>query len=329
MSRVDAADPVRAVAQAVLYEGYLLWPYRRSAPKNRQRWTFGGVFPRGWSEAGHPDDAWRIRTECLLEGDGDTTVTVTVRFLQIVERTLRDAAGRSVDRLTVEGEEYVAWQEATEREIALEPLPVDGGGGRAEIEIPASSEQDAPIVRSWQRLSGSVTVAAEAAAERAWRLRVAIENTTPYKDAGERAAAQIHSFASTHTVLRASGGAFVSLADPPERLARQAASCVNVGAWPVLVGESGARDTMLAAPIILPDYPQVAPESPGDLFDATEIDRLLILNTLSLTPEEQREMRASDPRAREILERCTSLGREELMRLHQGAIRELRVLREP
>jgi hypothetical protein len=86
---------------------------------------------------------------------------------------------------------------------------------------------------------------------------------------------------------------------------------------------------MLAAPIILPDYPQVAPESPAEMFDATEIDRLLILNTLSLTPEEQREMRASDPRAREILERCTTLSREELMRLHQGAIRELRVLREP
>jgi hypothetical protein len=326
---MNPADPVRAVAQAVLYEGYLLWPYRRSAPKNRQRWTFGGVFPRGWSEAGHPDDAWRIRTECLLEGDRDTTIAVTVRFLQIVERTLRDAVGRSVDRLTVDGEEYVAWQEATEREVALEPASVDGGGARAEIEIPAGSEQHGPIVRSWQRLSGGVSVATEPVGERAWRLRVEIENTSAGDGARERAEAQRHSFASTHTLLHASGGTFVSLVDPPGRLAPQAAACVNQGAWPVLVGEPGARDTMLAAPIILPDYPQVAPESPGEMFDATEIDRLLILNTLSLTPAEQREMRASDPRAREILERCTTLSREELMRLHQGAIRELRVLREP
>jgi hypothetical protein len=326
---MSATDRVRAIAQAVLYEGYLLWPYRRSAPKNRQRWTFGGVFPRGWSESGHPDDAWRIRTECLLEGDGDATVEVTVRFLQIVERTLRDTEGRSVDRLTVDGEEYLAWQEATEREVALEPLSVDCGAARAEIEIPASAEQDGPIVRSWQRLSGSVSVTTEPVGERAWRLRVEIENTSPYDGAGERALAQIHSFASTHTLLRAHGGHFVSLADPPGHLSEHARACVNQGAWPVLVGEPGARDAALAAPIILPDYPQVAPESPGDLFDATEIDRLLILNTLSLTPEEQREMRASDPRAREILERCTTLSREELTRLHQGAIRELRVLREP
>jgi hypothetical protein len=329
MSRVDAADPVRAVARAVLYEGYLLWPYRRSAPKNQQRWTFGGVFPRAWSEAGHADDAWRIRTECLLEGDGDATVEVTVRFLQIVERTLRDAQGRSVDRLTVGGEEYLAWQEATEREVVIDPAPLDGLAARAEIEIPGGSEQDGPIVRSWQRLSGSVSVASEPVARHAWRLRVEIENTTARDGAGERAAAQIHSFASTHMLLHTPAGAFVSLVDPPEPLAPHAAACVNEGAWPVLVGEVGARDTMLAAPIILPDYPQVAPESPGDLFDATEIDRLLILNTLSLTPEEQREMRASDPRAREILERCTTLSREDLMRLHQGAIRELRTLREP
>jgi hypothetical protein len=329
MSRLDAADPVRAVAQAVLYEGYLLWPYRRSAPKNRQRWTFGGVFPRGWSQAGHPDDAWRIRTECLLEGGRDTSVEVTVRFLQIVERTLRDAAGRSVDRLTVDGEEYLAWQEATEREVAFDPAALDRLDARAEIEIPAGSERDGPIVRAWQRLSGSVSVAAEPVAARAWRLRVEIENTTAYDATGERAAAQRHSFASTHTLLRAHRGAFVSLVDPPAHLAPHAAACVNQGAWPVLVGEPGARDTVLSAPIILPDYPQVAPESPGEMFDATEIDRLLILNTLSLTPEEQREMRASDPRAREILKRCMALGREDLMRLHQGAIRELRTLREP
>jgi hypothetical protein len=326
---VSVSDPVRAVAQAVLYEGYLLWPYRRSAPKNQQRWTFGGVFPRGWSEAGHPDDGWRTRTECLLEGDRGTTVEATVRFLQIVERTLRDDQGRSVDRLTVDGEEYLAWQEATEREVVLDAAPVDGLAAHAMIDIPAGSEQDGPIVRSWQGLRGSVSVTAEPVEEHAWRLRVEIENTSAYGGARERADAQRHSFASTHTLLRSPDGAFVSLVDPPEHLARHTAACINQGTWPVLVGEPGARDTMLSAPIILPDHPQVAPESPGDLFDATEIDRLLILNTLSLTPEEQHEMRASDPRAREILERCTALGREELLRLHQGAIRELRTLREP
>ena len=83
----------------------------------------------------------------------------------------------------------------------------------------------------------------------------------------------------------------------------------------------GDRSTMLSAPIILEDHPRIAPESPGDLFDGGEIDQLLILNILSLSEAEQREMRDSDPRAREILERCAALGPEDLMRLH-GAIRE-------
>jgi hypothetical protein len=94
----------------------------------------------------------------------------------------------------------------------------------------------------------------------------------------------------------------------------------------VLVGEPGERHTMLSSPIILDEYPRVAPESPGDLFDGGEIDQLLTLNILSLTDEEKAEMRASDPRAREILDRTEALTEQELMRLH-GAIRDLRVVR--
>jgi hypothetical protein len=84
---------------------------------------------------------------------------------------------------------------------------------------------------------------------------------------------------------------------------------------------------LLSSPIILYDYPQIAPESPGDLFDGGEIDQLLVLNILSLTDEEKEEMHASDPRTREILERTESLSPEELMNLH-GAVREFRMLRE-
>jgi hypothetical protein len=84
----------------------------------------------------------------------------------------------------------------------------------------------------------------------------------------------------------------------------------------VLVGEPGERHTMLSSAIILEEYPRVAAESPGDLFDGAEIDQLLTLNILGLTDEEKAEMRATDPRAREILERTESLTQEELMRLH-------------
>ncbi|HVH05821.1 MAG TPA: hypothetical protein VNE71_07475, partial [Myxococcota bacterium] len=80
---------------------------------------------------------------------------------------------------------------------------------------------------------------------------------------------------------------------------------------------------LLAAPIILSDHPEVAPESPGDLFDATEIDEILSLRTMTLTEAEKREARATDPRAAAIIDRCDHLSPELLDRLH-GAVRSLR-----
>ena len=274
-------DPVRAIADAVLYEGYLLWPYRRTALKNQRRWTFGGVYPPAHS-ARHPDDAWRMRTECLLEADGAPRVDVRVRFLHVVARQLF-AGGRPVDELVVDGERHVTWDEAVEREVLLQgpgcvPISIDAG----RVEEPLG---DGSMVHSWEALR--------------------------------------RTFCSTHTVLRTRTGAFVSQTDPPERLRAAANACRNEGTWPVLV--DGDR-TVLSSPIILEDHPRVAPESPGDLFDGGEIDQLLVLNILSLTDEEKAEMRATDPRAREILERTEALTEDELMRLH-GTIRELGMTR--
>jgi len=114
-------------------------------------------------------------------------------------------------------------------------------------------------------------------------------------------------------VLRAPRGSFVSLTDPPEALRHAAEACRNEGTWPVLVED---HHTLLSSPIMLEDFPRVAPESPGDLFDGGEIDELLILNVLALTDAEKAEMRETDPRAREILERCEALSEEQLLRLH-------------
>jgi hydrogenase maturation protease len=121
---------------------------------------------------------------------------------------------------------------------------------------------------------------------------------------------------STHTVLRATAGDFVSLADAPPELAAAAAGCVNLGTWPVLAGEPGARDTVLSSPIIMEDHPRVAEESPGDLFDATEIDEILTLRVLTLTEDEKAELRRTDELGRRPLERCESLAGDELLRLH-------------
>jgi hypothetical protein len=322
-------DPVRAIADAVLYEGYILWPYRRSALKNRQRWTFGGVYPRGHSE-GREDDPWTMRTQCLLEVDGEPDLDVRVRFLHVVRRQLLDAAGEPVDELTVDGERHLSWEEAVEREVAARGLEQ-----HVAIEVPEGSEVEelrdgagvrrGAIARSWRALAGSLDVSAERLRPGLLALTVTIANTSPWPG-GPREAALEHTFCSTHTILRAPGGAFASLTDPPAELRDAAQACRNEATWPVLVGEPGRRDTLLSSPIILEDHPRIAPESPGDLFDGGEIDQLLALNILSLTDEEKAEMRASDPRAREILDRTEALSNEELMALH-GAVRDFSEVR--
>jgi hydrogenase maturation protease len=130
----------------------------------------------------------------------------------------------------------------------------------------------------------------------------------------------LRSLASTHTVLGTRGGEFVSLLDPPEVLRPLAAECRNVGTWPVLVGVEGQRDTMLSSPIILYDYPRIAPESPGDSFDGTEIDELLTLCIQALTPDEKRHMSGLDGQSRALLHRSEALTERQRARLH-GAVR--------
>lgn len=339
MGAARTSDRIRRIADAILYEGYILWPYSRSAAKNQRRWTFGGVYPAEHS-AGREDDPCETCTECLVEAGPDTRVEVRVRFLHVVQRAVmeRTAGGlEPVDELTVGGTRHLAWDEAVEREVALPTLsPLELRSARAQpIEVAAGSESEelsgaagepaGAIVRSWRPLAGTVEVSARRLAAGPTRLTVRVRNTSPYRGR-DREEALRQTFVSTHAVLHATGGRFVSLTDPPESLRAEAEACENAGTWPVLVGEAGDRDTLLSSSIILPDYPEVAPESPGDLFDGAEIDGLLTLSILSLTDEEKREMRDSDPRAREILERTESLSEEEMLRLH-GAIREVQAVR--
>jgi hydrogenase maturation protease len=310
-------DIVRRIADAVLYEGYLLWPYSKSALKNQQRFTFGGIYPPDW------EDRSSLQVQALLEGDADTEVEVRVRFLHVVQRQVLELAPapappRPVDELEVDGERWISWEEAVERELAPGLIRIPAGE-RLE-EIPGGA-----IRRSWRELAGAVTLTREPVSRGLWRVTVRATNTIPWRG-GTREQALRQTLCSTHAVLRARGGAWVSMTDPPEALRAETGACECSGAWPVLVGEQGDRATMLAAPIILPDYPEIAPESPGDLFDSGEIDQMLVLNILAMSERERRDMRDSDPRAREILERTEGLTVEQIRRLN-GAVREFGLVR--
>jgi hypothetical protein len=354
-----AADDI---ARAVLYEGYLLYPYRPTAIKNRQRWTFGGVYPIGCASLGPA----QLHTQCLIEADTNTRIEVRVRLLQPMARTLgelvppllswprdREPPYRTVTELQCDGRRYYSWEESVERELTLPAVSIEqlcAGPPPLEFAYPASRTLE-PIAASDGRIcgliarcqaaiSGRVSVAIDQAAAGAWRLTLRIDNTTvlptalptappasanapPAAATFDRAAAQLAAFMSTHIILGAEHGAFVSLIDPPEHLAQAARSCVNQDAWPVLVGAEGARDTLLASPIILYDYPQIAAESPGDLYDGTEIDEILTLRILTMTAAEKQEMAATGERARALLARTESLSPEQLLQLH-GVMRSPR-----
>jgi hypothetical protein len=332
----------RKVADAVLYEGYLLYPYRASAAKNQARWQFGVLLPRRWSEDG-PSEPWSTQTECLLEPEDSTTVRVLVRFLHVQAKTvevvdLEAGTFNEVPALPVDGSELVAWDEAAEQEVTVEaPLarllegelvsPFERPGGRRvePVHTAAGKLAGRTVRRRWPVL-GSVRLSAERL-EGPYglvRLRLVVENASAWYRAGaDRSVALRHSLVAAHSLLGVDQGVFLSLLDPPEWAKPAAEACQNVNTWPVLIGEEGRRDAMLSSPIILYDHPTIAPESPGDLFDATEIDEILTLRTMALTEDEKREARATDERAAAIIDRVDNMPPELLERLH-GAVRYLR-----
>jgi hypothetical protein len=305
-------DEIGRLADAVLYEGHVLWPYRRSAIKNQQRWTFGGVYPDVYARSS--SDRSAVQVECLVEGSRPL-LDVEVRFLHVVHRQVtRGDALEPVDEL----DGHLTWDETTERTIELSDVR-PGEIQTAGVAIAAGRDLEpidgGALVRSWQQLDGHVVACVERLDERLHRVRVGLENDSEWAHV-DRDGAVRRSMLSAHAVLRARRGELVSTIEPPERLEAATAELRSDGLWPVLVGEDGERSTILAAPIILSDYARVAPESPGDFFDGGEIDQLLVLNILGLTDDEKRELRAGDPRARAMLERTEAMEPEELMRLN-------------
>ncbi len=327
-------EDVAAIANAVLYEGYLLYPYRRSAVKNQQRWTFGVVYPRAYSEARGGTEPWTMRTECLLEAEEGAAVDVSLRFLHLLDCRRAMPEDEPPDGRRAGPER---WEEGFEREVSVPGLAIAELAAepqRVAFAFPGGRLADEgtearDVAREHRPLAGAVTIAASRVGDGVYRLAVGIENTTDWPDTGteRRDAVLLRSLVSTHTILRVRHGAFVSLMDPPAALREVAQGCRNERTWPVLIGDDGERDAMLSSPIILYDYPRIAPESVGPLFDGTEIDEILTLRIMTLTDEEKEEMRQGDERAREVLERTEALAPEQLLKLH-GAIRGLRPVGE-
>jgi hypothetical protein len=324
----------------VLYEGYILYPYRPSV-KTQQRWTFGGIYPQAYSEAQQGNDPWSMQTQCLIRADENATVSVAVRFLHLTLRTAEaKSTGRAfhaVSSIEVGGRMFQTWQEAVERKIELGDITLgdllrqprrEAFNFPRKRSIELLKESDGHVVgrlvREQQAIDGIIEFSVERKSDSIFQMTARALNQTPLavREQNDRELAQLKSFASTHMVLTTRGGEFVSLTDPPQRLCDISSQCKNVGCWPVLVGEANSTDTLLASPIILSDYPEIAPESPGDLFDGCEIDEILTLRIMTLTDEEKRQAIAVDPLAADMMARTEALAREQLMNLH-GTVRNM------
>ncbi|HYC71930.1 MAG TPA: hypothetical protein VEB66_12030 [Opitutaceae bacterium] len=274
MEKTDT-DPAEAVAEAVMHEGLVLYPYRPSALKNRPGWNLGMLMPPEFCARAQNGERSDLHIECLAEHGPDARLTVKVHFLQLRE------AGEPVPRVVT----------------ALARL------GRPPEEAPFE----------FGAIRGGVRISAEPVADGTSKLTVIVSNRTPF--AGDsRDDALGGALLSCQALLSIQGGAFFSMTEAPADLIARAA-CRNVGGWPVLVGPEGARDRMLASPIILGDYPRIAPQSPAVMFDGTEIDELLSLRIQTLTPGEKAELRRH-PRTSALLDRIDSLAAGELAALH-------------
>jgi hypothetical protein len=320
-------DEVRQVADAVLYEGYILYPYRASAQKNHSRWQFGVLMPPGYAAA-DPSESSVMRSECVFEHRGQPGLEVTLRFLQ-VQRRRTEAGANDTGAAAV-------WDEAVEQEVTVTAQGLTEGAV-TRFTVPGGEETEitsgARVTRRRQPLTGTVSVHVTPLPGpwQAARLTVEVANESEMPGGGtrgdkpfllERDAALPAALVAAHLIATVSGGAFLSMTDPPEWARPQVEACRSTGCWPVLAGPEGSRQVMLAAPIILPDHPQVAKESPGELYDGTEIDEILTLRTLALSAEEKAEARATDPRAAALIDRVDAMDAPTLAQLH-GTIRSM------
>lgn len=341
-----SVNTVQAIVDAVLYEGYALYPYRAGSLKNRQRWTFGGLYPQHSDAVKVGAERASLQAQCLVRGGPETLVSARLGFLHPIDRqpanSRENGEFQPVPVLDVDTRRFVQWREAAERRIESGPHSLNelareerssgfefSGSRELEPLWTDSGAAAGALIRSWTSLCGTLSLRAEPVGDSLHRITArALNATTGPVEAlvpPDRADQALRVMLSAHLVLTLSGGSLVSAIDPPTDLLPAAQACQNIGCFPVLVGEHPQENVMLCSPIILHDYPQIAPQTAGDMFDSTEIDEILTLRILTMTDAEKREMAGLDERVARVLKRAESLTAAALARLH-GSWRRLRAV---
>ncbi len=322
-------DRARAIADAVLYEGYLLYPYRASSSKNQSRWQFGVVGPPGAATAGIGEDD-TMSAQVLVDAQEGTGLSIVVRFLQLqrrtAERRLEDGRFETVDELTAGSRSWVTWDEAVECELSFGPFDAAELVAPQTLPIVVSAGADVEdvdigrLLRTRRELRGDLVLAVEPD-DGLLRLVITVRNTGAGTADKDEAIAT--SMIGTHLIVEVTAGEFVSLLEPPDAAAAAVSRCRQHRCFPVLAGPTGARDLVLVSPIILYDHPEIAEQSEGALYDSCEIDEILTLRVMTMTDDEKAQARATDPLAAQIIDRCDSMSPEALLGLH-GVLRDPR-----
>ncbi|MEO6886923.1 MAG: hypothetical protein ABI232_11670 [Jatrophihabitantaceae bacterium] len=338
IERTERFAAGRPIADAVLFEGYMLYPYRADDRKNQVRWQFGVLAPPRLTDL-DPSEHTHLQTECLLEGQA-STVHVQVRLLHVQRRTVEQATGTGfvpVDCLDVGDATYLPWDEGAVHESVI-AFALDETAHCIDLHLPQSDEHEllhAPdgavlgrLVRRREPLHARVSLDVEPlpGPYGVRRLRLRLENLTAWSPVEpgvpDRPSALRHALVAAHLLLAVDSGAFISLLDPPEWAKGYVAECEQLRAFPVLAGPANTRRLVLASPIILYDHPQIAPESVSEFCDGLEMDEMLTLRTLTLSEQEKRLVRGSDPRGLVLVDQIDNLPPQMLDRLH-GAIRSM------
>jgi hypothetical protein len=323
-------DRARAVADAVLYEGYLLYPYRGTSSKNQSRWQFGVLGPPGAADTGLGEDD-TLAAQFVV--DGAQAITLVLRFLQLqhrrAEREFTHGEFEPVDELITSAGSWLTWDEAVECELSFGPLALDDEPWTLPVLADAATDIEfldgGRLVRQRQEVLGVLAVTSEPDGD-LFRVTVRVSNVGDC--AHDKNDAIARSMIGTHIIAEVVGGQFVSLLEPPPHATQAVSRCAQHRCFPVLAGPAGTQDILLISPIILYDHPEVAEQSSTALYDCTEIDEILTLRVMTMTDEEKAQARATDPRAARIIDQCDAMPPEAMARLH-GVLRDPHALGIP
>ncbi len=272
----------RAVADAVLYEGFLLYPYSKSALKNQMPFQFGVVMPQGYGDPSEPPSIHSQFVYCVGDAS-DARIDGMLRFLRIAEHPVEEEVPFSFSPGAAFGFCFTTSSLRGEVNVAVE---CDGDVSVLTLEIVNHTAADAVDSRN------------EA-------LRGAFVSTHLVLEA------QAGSFSSMIDPPAFAAPAIARCVN--DRLHPILTGNREAG------GQTS--NALLLSPIILEDFPRIAAASRTQTFDGTEIDELLMLSVASLTDEEKRDARAAHPYVQSIVERAEALDPQTLQTLH-GEIRK-------